>query len=49
MIKNSGPLGFLSGMRFESKHREITNYTNVCASRKNLPFTIGKKMTIKIF
>lgn len=47
IITFSGPVRYLSCMRFESKNREIKNYTNVCASRRNLPLTIGKKMSIK--
>lgn len=44
IIVNSGPIRNMSCMRFESKNREVKNYTNVTASRKNITYSIAKKM-----
>lgn len=47
IIRNSGPIRYLWCMRFESKNREMKNYTNVTGSRKNLSLSIAKKYSMK--
>lgn len=47
IIKMAGPLRLFWCMRYEAKHREIKNYTNINFSRVNLPWSIAKKCNIK--
>lgn len=47
IIEQSGPLTFLSCMRFEAKHREMKLYSNNTTSRKNLPLSLGIKNQLK--
>lgn len=44
LIKIFGPLRFLSSMRFEANHKFIKNYTKNTVSRKNLSYSIGRKL-----
>lgn len=44
LIKKHWPLRFLSSMRFEANHRLIKNYTKNTVSRKNLSYSIGRKL-----
>ncbi|KAB0790692.1 hypothetical protein PPYR_01368 [Photinus pyralis] len=47
IIKKIGPLKYIWCFRFESKHRELKMYTNNTNSRKNIPYTIGIKCSLK--
>lgn len=47
IIKRIGPLKQIWCFRFESKHRELKQYTNNINSRKNIPYTIGIKCALK--
>lgn len=47
IIENCGPVKHISCMRLESKNKEIKEYAKVCYSRKNLPYTLGKKCNYK--
>lgn len=47
IIRKSGPLRHLWCMRFESKNREMKNYTNVTSSRRNLALSVAKKFAMK--
>lgn len=44
LIKKFGPLRFMSSMRFEAKHKHIKNYTKNTVSRRNLSYSIGRKL-----
>lgn len=44
LIKKFGPLRFLSSMRFEANHRFLKNYTKNTASRKDLSYSIVRKL-----
>lgn len=44
IIRNSGPLKFLSSMRYEAKHQQLKAYANVCSSRRNFCFSLSKKI-----
>lgn len=44
VIINSGPLKFIWSMRFESKHQQAKAYCKVCFNRKNLPYSLGRKI-----
>ncbi|KAK5638762.1 hypothetical protein RI129_013057 [Pyrocoelia pectoralis] len=47
IIKKIGPLKHIWCFRFESKHRELKIYTNNTNSRKNIPYTIAVKCSLK--
>lgn len=42
-----GPLRHIWCFRFEAKHRELKIYTNNTNSRKNIPYTVGVKCSLK--
>lgn len=44
VIEHSGPLKYIWCMRFEAKHQDLKAYAKVCFNRRNLPFSLGKKM-----
>lgn len=44
LIKKFGPIRFLSSMRFEANHRFVKNYTKNTGCRKNLSYSIGRKL-----
>ena len=46
-IKKMGPLRYIWCFRFESKHRELKMYTNNTNSRKNIPYSVGIKCSLK--
>lgn len=48
LIRYSGPLKFLWCMRFESKNKEMKSYTNATKSRRNLPYSLAKKCSLKL-
>lgn len=47
IIEETGPLKENWSMRYESKHRELVNYSNCITSRRNLPLSIAKKCCMK--
>lgn len=44
IIENSGPLKHIWSMRFEAKHQALKAYAKVCFNRRNLPYSLGKKI-----
>lgn len=44
LIKKYGPLRYMSSMRFEANHKFLKNYTKNTASRKDLSYSIGRKL-----
>ena len=46
-VENSGPLKYMSTIRLESHLRDVKKYANATPSRINLPYTIGKKYSMK--
>lgn len=44
LIRWFGPLRYISSMRFEAKHRMVKKYTKNIESRKNISFSIGRKL-----
>lgn len=44
LIEKFGPLRFMSSMRFEANHKFIKNYTKNTMSRKNISYSIGRKL-----
>lgn len=43
IIENSGPLKFISSIRFEAKHQAIKAYTNNSNNRRNICYSVCKK------
>lgn len=46
IIYESGPIKFLSCMRYEAKHRELKMYTNNINSRRNITWSLGIKINL---
>lgn len=44
IIEHIGPLKYIWSMRFEAKHQQMKAYAKVCFSRRNLCFSLGKKI-----
>lgn len=44
VIENIGPVKYLWSMRFESKHQQLKAYAKVCFNRRNLCYSLGKKI-----
>lgn len=44
LTKKYGPLRYISCLRFKAKHREVKKYTKNTESRKNISFSIGRKL-----
>lgn len=46
-VEVNGPLKHLSVIRAEAKHQEIKTYTNNCKSRRNICYSVAKKMAFR--
>lgn len=44
LIPMVGPLRYISSLRFEAKHRMVKKYTKNTESRKNISYSIGRKL-----
>lgn len=44
LIQWFGPLRYISSIRYEAKHRIVKSYTKNTTSRKNVSFSIGRKL-----
>lgn len=47
IIRQSGPPRHFWCFRFEAKHKELKSYAHATSSRKNITYTLGKKMQMK--
>lgn len=47
IIRQSGPPRHFWCFRFEAKHKELKLYAHATSSRKNITYTLGKKMQMK--
>lgn len=48
MISCLGPVANFSSMRYESKHKESKNTSNVSCSKVNIPYTLAVKHQLKV-
>ncbi|KAG4071911.1 hypothetical protein HA402_006072, partial [Bradysia odoriphaga] len=44
LIREFGPLRYISSIRYEAKHRIVKKYTKNTESRKNISYSIGRKL-----
>lgn len=44
VIEEIGPLKYVWSMRFEAKHQQMKAYAKVCFNRRNLCYSLGKKI-----
>lgn len=44
LIEKFGPLRYMSSMRYEAKHKFVKSYTKNTISRKNISYSLGRKL-----